>query len=104
MKIRSILFAVAGLALAGLAPAHADPATTAPSASGAAPSAEDPAKPVDHSQDVICKRVEVTGSHMAKERVCKTRKLWAAEAQDDEDNKLNEDRLLENRNSTLIPR
>lgn len=104
MKIRSLLFAVAGLALAGLTQAHADPATPPPAASDAAPAADGAAKPVDHSQDVICKRVEVTGSHMAKERVCKTRKLWAAEAQDDEDNKINEDRLLENRNSTLIPR
>ena len=33
---------------------------------------------------MICRRVEVTGSH-AKEKVCHTRKEWAQEDQDDQD-------------------
>ena len=104
MKIRSFLYAVAGLSLVGMTPVRADPAATT-QASDAAPAASDAAaKPVDHSQDIICKRVEVTGSHLSKDRVCKTRKVWAQEEQENDDTNDNNNRMLESRGSTNIPR
>ncbi|PZQ24264.1 MAG: hypothetical protein DI569_02435 [Sphingopyxis macrogoltabida] len=34
------------------------------------------AEPIDRTKEVVCRRIEVTGSLARKEKVCKTRGEW----------------------------
>jgi hypothetical protein len=61
-----------GLTCASAAAAATEPSSVTPlSADTVAPT------PVpDKDAEVLCRRIEVTGSHLSKERVCMTRKQW----------------------------
>jgi hypothetical protein len=81
----AVLFAALALGLA--APAWADPPPAGPPAAGTpAPEVTAPAKPKPHGYDpnqVICKRMDTTGSHIGGTETCLTRGQWddiAAEA------------------------
>jgi hypothetical protein len=39
-----------------------------------------PAKKEFHPDDMVCRVYEVTGSHVAKQRICKTRAKWIEDA------------------------
>ncbi|HEY2658978.1 MAG TPA: hypothetical protein VGI79_04600 [Caulobacteraceae bacterium] len=102
-----------GLVLLCSAPTLADPIRPAASATtSGAPAASAPQvgangasnKPPDPAKELICKRVEVTGSHMGKERVCKTRKAWVLDAEDNDEENARDRGLIDNRGANNVPR
>ena len=69
-----LIFAVSAFALAGgAAPSLAQ----APTSSTSATSAATDKVQTDYLNERICRTEEVTGSRLAKKKVCKTRSQWA---------------------------
>jgi hypothetical protein len=76
MKTWSVL--AFGAVLFAFAPSFAD---DAPAATTAAPTA--PAK--DDGDEMICRRVKLTGTNLLGPKICKPKKLWQQQHQDSQD-------------------
>lgn len=61
-------------------------------AQAAAPSAT-PARPAEDDKEVVCRRVEVTGTLAGFQRICRTRKQWRQK----EDQGQDEARMMQDR-------
>ena len=83
LKFAQLPLLCTGLALAAPVAASAANEPT-PTVSATADAAKPPA-PVDRGDEVLCRRIEVTGSHMGRDRVCKTRRDWEKDEQADSD-------------------
>jgi hypothetical protein len=93
-----IISAVSAILLLGWAGlAAADPAPVAAPAPASVTTAAATPKAADPGDVVVCRRVEVTGSHMGSERVCKTKKAWALDDADQGDENARERNLIDNR-------
>ena len=65
------------------APQSAAPATPAPPAAAAPPAEKAKKNPMD---EVVCKRLEITGSRLGPKQVCRTRRAWEEMTRDSQEN------------------
>jgi hypothetical protein len=76
---------VALIAAAVTASSESSAALSQPDRTAAPPAVAAQAAPVDKGREVVCRRMQATGSRMGAEKVCKTRAEWARINQDAED-------------------
>lgn len=105
MTIKLLIPAVLAAGLAWGAAMAAEPGAAPATASSGAEtaSATDAKKPDPAADPVICRRIEVTGSHLGAERVCKTKKDWAIYDSDQDDDNSREIEYIKRKAVVTVP-